>query len=126
MAWLNNLDVVTLFVNDVATSKKFYEDAFGLTAIFENENSVVFNLDNARINLLQRASAPGLIAPAHLASPDAGVSAQYTIHVDSVDEACAELARRGVTLVNGPIDRPWGTRTASFADPDGYLWEVEE
>ncbi|MET0609013.1 MAG: VOC family protein, partial [Gaiellaceae bacterium] len=24
----------------------------------------------------------------------------------------------------GPIDRPWGLRTAAFADPDGHVWEV--
>lgn len=29
----------------------------------------------------------------------------------------------GIDLVNGPIDRPWGIRTALFADPDGHLWE---
>ena len=27
-------------------------------------------------------------------------------------------------LVNGPIDSPWGLRTAAFADPDGHVWEV--
>jgi len=37
---------------------------------------------------------------------------------------CAELAARGVTLLNGPIDRPWGVRTASFQDPGGHIWEI--
>jgi catechol 2,3-dioxygenase-like lactoylglutathione lyase family enzyme len=46
--------------------------------------------------------------------------------VDDADAACAALVERGVTLLNGPIDRPWGVRTAAFADPDGHLWEVAE
>jgi lactoylglutathione lyase len=125
-AWLNNLDVVTLFVDDVAKTKTFYQDVFGLSPIFENETSIVFNLDNASLNFLQREAAPELVAPASVAPPHAGPSSQFTIRVDSVDESCAELARRGVTLNNGPIDRPWGTRTASFSDPDGYLWEIAE
>jgi uncharacterized glyoxalase superfamily protein PhnB len=29
-------------------------------------------------------------------------------------------------LLNGPIDRPWGRRTAAFADPAGHLWEVAQ
>jgi lactoylglutathione lyase len=37
---------------------------------------------------------------------------------------CAVLKSRGVALLNGPIDRPWGMRTASFRDPDGYIWEI--
>jgi catechol 2,3-dioxygenase-like lactoylglutathione lyase family enzyme len=125
-AWLSNLDVVTLFVDDVTRTKTFYQDVFGLSAIFENENSIVFNLDNLSLNFLQRDSALGLVAPDKVAPPDAGQSFQFTIRVDSVDEACAELARRDVKLNNGPMDRPWGVRTASFADPDGYLWEIAE
>ena len=39
------------------------------------------------------------------------------------DAICAELASRGVELLNGP-DRPWGVRTASFRDPGGRIWEI--
>jgi uncharacterized glyoxalase superfamily protein PhnB len=46
--------------------------------------------------------------------------------VDDTDAVCAELARHGVELVNGPIDREWGVRTACFADPAGHLWEVAQ
>jgi uncharacterized glyoxalase superfamily protein PhnB len=31
-----------------------------------------------------------------------------------------------VSLLNGPIDRDWGMRTAAFADPDGHVWEVAQ
>jgi uncharacterized glyoxalase superfamily protein PhnB len=34
------------------------------------------------------------------------------------------LAAHGVELLNGPIDRAWGLRTAAFADPDGHIWEL--
>ncbi len=51
---------------------------------------------------------------------------QFTIPVDDVDAACAELATRGVGLLNGPMDRPWGIRTASFTDPDGHIWEFAQ
>ena len=38
---------------------------------------------------------------------------------------CARSWRRkGVQLLNGPIDREWGKRTAAFADPDGHVWEI--
>ena len=48
----------------------------------------------------------------------------FTLQVDAVDAKCAELTARGVTLLNGPMDRPWGIRTASFADPAGHIWEI--
>jgi catechol 2,3-dioxygenase-like lactoylglutathione lyase family enzyme len=65
-----------------------------------------------------------LIAPATVAPPDAGARFQFTITVDDVDAMCAELTRRGVELINGPIDRPWGIRTACFRDPAGHVWEI--
>ena len=65
-----------------------------------------------------------LIGPAVAASPEAGVRFQFTIDVDDVDAMCMELARRGVELLNGPMDRPWGIRTASFRDPAGHIWEI--
>jgi len=37
---------------------------------------------------------------------------------------CATLKERGVELLNGPMDRPWGPRTASFRDPSGQIWEI--
>jgi hypothetical protein len=31
-----------------------------------------------------------------------------------------------VTLLNGPVNREWGMRTASFTDPDGHIREVAQ
>jgi len=53
-----------------------------------------------------------------------GVRQQFTIEVDDVDATCSELTSRGVELLVPPTDRPWGARTASFADPAGHVWEV--
>ena len=49
-----------------------------------------------------------------------------TVSIPTTDAMCDELRRRGVELLNGPIDRPWGVRTASFADPAGHVWELAQ
>jgi uncharacterized glyoxalase superfamily protein PhnB len=59
-----------------------------------------------------------------VAPKEAGCRFQFTIEVEDVDVMCSELKRRGVTLLNGPMDRPWGIRTASFRDPGGHIWEI--
>jgi lactoylglutathione lyase len=61
-----------------------------------------------------------------VAGPEAGWLSQLTIWVDDADAACADLARRGVALLNGPMDREWGMRTAAFADPGGHIWEIAQ
>lgn len=122
--WAKAIAAITLFVEDLEATKRFYREVFGLPVVFETEDSSVFRFGNTLINLLLIREAPGLIHPARVAAPEAGSRFQFTIEVEDVDSMCAELKRRGVTLLNGPIDRPWGIRTASFRDPAGHIWEI--
>ena len=123
-AWPDGIDAITLFVEDLGESRRFYREVFGLPVMFEDDNSAVFNFGNAVINLLKTSAANELIEPAMVAGPDAGSRVQFTIGVEDVDTMCGQLAERGVTLLNGPMDRPWGVRTASFRDPGGHIWEI--
>jgi catechol 2,3-dioxygenase-like lactoylglutathione lyase family enzyme len=120
------IDAITLFVEDLERAKSFYRDVFGLSMIFEDPNSAVFKFANTLVNLLEVSQAHELIEPGVVASPDAGSRFQLTIPVDDVDAACADLKARGVQLINGPMDRVWGVRTACFADPGGHIWEFAQ
>jgi lactoylglutathione lyase len=122
--WARRVGAITLFVEDLVAAKRFYQEVFGLQVKFEDDESAVFDFGNTIINLLDVAAAPSLIDPARVASRDAGSRVQLTIEVEDVDAVCAELSARGVTLLNGPVDRPWGVRTASFVDPGGHIWEI--
>jgi catechol 2,3-dioxygenase-like lactoylglutathione lyase family enzyme len=123
-SWVRGIGAITLFVEDLAAAKRFYQRVFGLPVTFEDGNSAVFDFGNTIINLLKTTAAVELIEPAVVASCGTGSRLQFTIEVDDVDAMCAELAGRGVELLNGPMDRPWGVRTASFTDPGGHIWEI--
>ena len=123
-AWPSGIGAITLFVEDLAAAKAFYQEIFGLPVHYEDEASAVFRFGTTLVNLLTVGEADELVGPAPVASPDAGVRMQFTINVADVDATCAELGRRGVTLLNGPVDRPWGVRTAAFRDPGGHVWEI--
>jgi catechol 2,3-dioxygenase-like lactoylglutathione lyase family enzyme len=123
---LKSVGAITLFVGDPRRSRSFYEQVFGLSPIYEDESAVTFRFENTLVNLLESSAAHELIDPAPVAGPDAGSQFQLTIWVDDVDTTCAELATRGVRLLNGPMDREWGLRTAAFSDPDGHVWELAQ
>ena len=123
-AWPKGINAITLFVEDVAAARDFYRGAFGLPVHFEDDDSAVFDFGNTLVNLLKTSAAVELVEPASIAPREAGSRLQLTIEVDDVDATCAELTKRGVELLNGPMDRPWGIRTASFADPRGHIWEI--
>ena len=119
-----DLTAVTLFVEDLGAAKAFYTEVLGLEVHFEDPESAVFAFGGVLVNLLVATAAPELIAPAQVGAPGAGARMQLTVGVDDVDAAVARLGERGLELLNGPVDRPWGVRTAAFADPDGHVWEL--
>ncbi len=123
-SWAKEIFAITLFVEDLKVARQFYREVFGLPVVFEDNNSCVFKIGDTLINLLKTTAAGVLIEPAAVASCEAGSRLVFTIHVDDVDAMCSQLTARGVELLNGPMDRPWGVRTASFVDPGGHIWEI--
>jgi lactoylglutathione lyase len=124
--WEKKITEITLFVEDLDRSKAFYQETFKLAIIYEDENCAVFDYGNTSINLLNQSNARELIEPAQVGRLGDGARFQFTIQVPDVDRVCEELEVRGVKLLNGPITRPWGRRTACFADPDGHVWEIAQ
>ena len=120
----STITAITLFVEDLAAAKRFYADTFGLPMVFEDPQSAVFRFNGTLINLLDSSAAVELVAPARVGDPHAGPRMVFTLTVEDVDAICAQLTERGVELLNGPMDRPWGIRTASFQDPAGHIWEI--
>lgn len=125
-AWPGHISAMTLFAEDLDAVKEFYQQVFGLPVVFADDDSVVFRFGELLINLLKTAAASELIDPGRVATREAGSRFQLTLEVDDVDAMCEELIARGVELLNGPVDRPWGVRTASFRDPGGHIWELAQ
>ena len=123
-SWAKCISTVTLFVEDLETSKAFYKKVFEKSVIFEDNDSAVFKFGDSHINLLKISEAPELVEPGKVANREAGSRVVFTVQVDDVDAMCEQLRSRGVDLLNGPMDRPWGIRTASFKDPAGHIWEI--
>lgn len=119
-----SVGVITLFQEDLDQAKEFYVRVFGKAPDFADADVAVFHFDNTIINLEKESKARDRIAPAHVAAQGTGSRFVLTIWVDDADAACAELGARGVALINGPTNTPWGTRTACFADPGGHIWAI--
>src|SRR3954464_5410417 len=125
-SWPGQNSAITLFVEDLATAGGGYSGELGRPVQHEDAECVVFGAGPTLVNLLVATAAPELIEPAQVAAPDSGARSVLTVTVDNVDAACSQLAAHGVELLNGPVDRPWGVRTASFRDPAGHIWELAQ
>jgi len=120
-----NLTAITIFVGDIDRSKAFYASLLEREPAFSDDVASTFRLDHVLLNVLAVSDEPELVEPAAVATPLA-VSSLLTITVADCDAACAALAAKGIEILNGPIDRPWGVRTAAFQDPDGHAWELAQ
>ncbi|MEO7268844.1 MAG: VOC family protein [Knoellia sp.] len=124
MTGFAEIEIVTLFVEDLDAARTFYVDVLDTEVVYADEASTVLKFSNILFNLLQVDNAATLVEPTVVGGPSSGARALWTIMVDDADSAYAELTKRGATFLNGPVDRPWGRRTAAFADPAGNVWEI--
>ena len=120
------IEVVTLFVDDLASTRRFYQEVFAPDVLFEDEAGAVLQFAGMAVNLLRIADAPELVTPRQVGKLQDGPRVMFTVKVEDCLAAHAELVAKGVTFLNGPIDRPWGRRTAAFADPSGNVWEIAQ
>ncbi len=123
-SWVAGIGAVTLVQEDLESAKAFYASVFELPVVYEDESSAVFRFGGTLVNLLRASVAPGVVAPAEVAPRAAGQRVLFTVDVEDVDAMVERLAARGVQFLSGPVDRPWGIRTACFQDPGGHLWEL--
>lgn len=124
--WANGPSTITIYVDDLAASRAFYGETLQMQEIFSNHDSAVYQLGTLSLNLLMKENAPELVAPLPIAPSSAGSRSLLTVPVEDVDAAHAALVARGVVFLNGPVNRWWGVRTATFADPSGHCWELAQ
>jgi catechol 2,3-dioxygenase-like lactoylglutathione lyase family enzyme len=126
------ITLITLAVDDLQRALAFYRDGLGwrtegiVGQQFEHGAVVFFDLDaGLRLALWPRASLAhdsGLAA-----GPRSATEFCLAHNVGSrpeVDEAMAQAARAGATIVKRAHDTFWGGYAGYFQDPDGHLWEV--
>ena len=124
--------MITIGVDDLKASLKFYRDGLGL----ETEGIIGTEFAHGAIAVfdLQRGFKLALFARPDLAL-DAGMATtgrsptEFTLghNVGSeseVDAVMRQASAAGARIVKPPHKTFWGGYAGYFQDPDGHLWEV--
>jgi uncharacterized protein len=126
------ITVITLGVDDLERSLRFYRDGLGLSTEgivgtqFEHGAVAFFDLQaGVRLAIWPRASI------AHDTSLPEGPSAptEFTLghnvsSRDDVDAVIEQARNAGATIVKPAQETFWSGYAGYFQDPDGHLWEV--
>lgn len=126
------ITLLTLGVDDLERSLKFYRDGLGLPTEgimgteFEHGAVVFFELQSGlKLALWPRKSLAhdsGLaLAPPSTTDFIIGHNVASKAEVDAVTE---QAKRAGAVVVKPPQPTFWGGYAAYFKDPDQHLWEI--
>jgi lactoylglutathione lyase len=111
---LRKLAYVTLWAVRFEDVKTFYRDTLGLPVREEKENFIMFETEGSGLAFHKIPKG----------SPINRLTAELHLEVRDVDEIYSGLQAKGVKFDEKPANRPWGTRMASFRDPEGYHVEI--
>lgn len=119
------ISMITLGVDDLARSIRFYEDGLGFPRMDSPPEVAFFTLNGSWLGLYGREA---LAADAMVAAQGSGFNGFSLAHnVTSeaeVDEVIELALAAGATLAKPAQRASWGGYTGYFRDPDGHLWEV--
>jgi catechol 2,3-dioxygenase-like lactoylglutathione lyase family enzyme len=120
-----HLHIITLGVNDLEVSKKFYTETLGWKISRPQEGIAFFQAGGVVLALFPRED---LAKDALVSVEGSGISRIALAHnarsEAEVDEIIRDLQSKGVKIIKEPQKVFWGGYSSYFADPDDYLWEV--
>ncbi len=113
-----------IVVEDVATSRKFYEEVLGQRVKFDLGENVTFEGDFA---IHQQAHFQQLLGDTaeHPITKKAHNGELY-FETDEVEEIDRRLQQANVEFVHRMREQPWGQRVVRLYDPDGHIVEIGE
>lgn len=126
------ITVLTLGVEDLETSLRFYRDGLG----FPTQGLVGTETEYGAVAFFELQAGVHLaIWPRTSIARDAGLApggpsaTEFTIGhnvaaPEEVDRVMAQAGAAGARIVKPPQETFWGGYAGYFADPDGHLWEV--
>ena len=119
---MNRVGYVILFVADLERSVAFYRDVIGLPFKLRGDGYAEFATQGSRFGLYDRGRLAELTGQGAEAPDQPG--GEVVFLVEDVDAEARRLEAAGVTILKGPVDRPWGHRTVHVEDPDGFVVEL--
>ena len=124
-----SLGYVILYVKDVSASLAFYEEAFGLSRRFFNDDhgKAYGELDTgtARLAFYSFELAKTQFKEFVAAAPDqAPLGFEIALVTPEVPALYARALKAGATAVSEPATKPWGQTVACLRDRDGHLVEL--
>ncbi|HLI64822.1 MAG TPA: VOC family protein [Caulobacteraceae bacterium] len=119
------VSIVSLHVSDIGRALAFYRDGLGFPThnYADGDTYVMLELEGSWLSLMA-SEDPLMDLPAG-AQRFSTVGLSHNVPTEAaVREVYAEGLAAGGTPLKAPQRAEWGGYEASFADPDGHVWDI--
>lgn len=126
---MNRINLITLGVQNINNSLKFYRDGLGFESSVNEENPAIvfFNNSGTKLALYPLDELAKDINDQEPPSGKgfSGITLAYNVKsVEEVDNIIKKAEKAGGKIVKNPQRVFWGGYSGYFTDPDGFHWEV--
>ncbi len=117
---------ILLGVRDMDRSKRFYTEGLGWKVQRDYGVSVFFEPDGGSlVGFYGRDGLADMVGVSPEGSGFSGLVLTYVVRSQArVDQILAEAEAAGATILKPAAAQQWGGYGGSFADPDGYVWDI--
>jgi len=119
------ISMITLAVEDLAASRRFYEDGLGWQAAGSSNDDIAFYaIAGMVLGLYPRAELSRETGVDIAAGPGAITLAFNARSRDEVDSVISQAVEAGAKSIKAAEEAFWGGYSGYIADPDGHLIEI--
>lgn len=120
----HQISVITLGIDNLARSRKFYVEGFGWEPVFENEEVIFYQMNGLVLGTWQVAALAEDMQRSALERPGAFALAHNVSAKDQVQPLLDRLTVMGGTLLRAGDAPSHGGFRGYVADPDDHSWEI--
>jgi uncharacterized protein len=118
------MSVITLGVDDLTRSRRFYAEGFGWNPVFENKEIVFYQLNGFVFGTWLTTGLEGDMQRTGLTRPGAFALAHNVTSQGEVKTVMDRLVLYGGRLLRDADAPPHGGFRGYVADPDDHAWEI--
>jgi len=118
------ISVITLGIEDLARSRLFYQQGFGWTPVFENDEISFYQMNGFVLGAWLTSRLEEDMQRGGLARPGAFALAHNVASQAQVQPLIDRLVAAGGRVVRPGDAPPHGGFRGYVADPDDHVWEI--
>jgi len=118
------ISVITLGVDDIGRSRRFYVDGFGWSPVFETDEIIFYQMNGLMLGTWIRQALDGDMNETERSGSSSYALAHNVAEQQQVAPLIEQLVAAGGTLMSAASAPPHGGFRGYVADPDGHPWEI--